>query len=67
MNTNVFPYHSDGNFESEFFQQTEESSQFRKEYEMRKMKQACNVPDYFSFFYICSVRLKKVILSDSCL
>lgn len=30
---------SDGNFESEFFQQTEESSQFRKEYEMRKMKQ----------------------------
>ncbi|KAK9279892.1 hypothetical protein L1049_013575 [Liquidambar formosana] len=30
---------SDGKFESDFFQQTEESSQFRQEYEMRKMKQ----------------------------
>jgi len=30
---------SDGKFGSDFFQQTEESSQFRQEYEMRKMKQ----------------------------
>ncbi|KAK9280516.1 hypothetical protein L1049_014208 [Liquidambar formosana] len=31
---------SDGRFESEYFQPTQESNQFRQEFEMRKMKQA---------------------------
>ncbi|KAI7978834.1 Syntaxin-71, partial [Camellia lanceoleosa] len=35
-------FDSDGQFNSEYFQQTEESSQFGQGYKMWKMKQACN-------------------------
>lgn len=41
---------SDGNIGDDFFQQSEESSQFRQEYEMRKMKQACNILNQYSTF-----------------
>ncbi|GLT81836.1 hypothetical protein SLE2022_002660 [Rubroshorea leprosula] len=38
-NKNILFDTSDGDFDNNFFEQTEESSQFRQEYEMRKMKQ----------------------------
>ncbi|TXG73874.1 hypothetical protein EZV62_002453 [Acer yangbiense] len=41
---------SDGNYSNDFFQESEESSQFRHEYEMRKMKQACKIPDQYSIY-----------------
>ncbi|KZV34568.1 syntaxin-71-like [Dorcoceras hygrometricum] len=39
----VIKFDSDGHFDDDFFQHTEETSQFRQEYEMRKMKQACTL------------------------
>nr|GEW82685.1 syntaxin/epimorphin, conserved site-containing protein [Tanacetum cinerariifolium] len=37
--TNNIKFDSDGKFDDDYFQQSEESSQFRSEFEMRKMKQ----------------------------
>ncbi|KAK1389513.1 t-SNARE coiled-coil homology domain-containing protein [Heracleum sosnowskyi] len=34
-------FDSDERFDNEYFQQSEQSNQFRQEYEMRKIKQAC--------------------------
>ncbi|KAM0993867.1 hypothetical protein ACFX1X_009586 [Malus domestica] len=36
-------FDSEGRFDNEFFQQSESSSNFRQEYEMRKMKQASHI------------------------
>ncbi|KAK6141943.1 hypothetical protein DH2020_024316 [Rehmannia glutinosa] len=42
----------DGQYDADFFEQTEEASQFRQEYEMRKMKQACNFSICYIYIYI---------------
>lgn len=40
-------FDSDGKLDDDFFQQSEESSQFRQEHEMRKIKQACSLSTLF--------------------
>ena len=45
----LYIYFLDGRFDDEYFQQTEESSQFRSEYETRKTKQACNFEFLINF------------------
>ncbi|KAF5766339.1 hypothetical protein HanRHA438_Chr15g0726541 [Helianthus annuus] len=47
---NNIKFDSDGRFDDEYFQQSEESSQFRNEYVMRKMKHAFS--DYSVFLFI---------------
>ncbi|PIN14056.1 hypothetical protein CDL12_13326 [Handroanthus impetiginosus] len=61
---------SDGPVDGDFFQQTEEASQFRQEFEMRKMKQACSflhLPSIFGIFIpilFISHIIKSVLMQD---
>lgn len=48
---------AEGDFNDGFFQQTEESNQFRQEYEMRKTKQACK-----SMMFTFTGRLLSLVL-----
>ncbi|KAE8735556.1 Syntaxin-72 [Hibiscus syriacus] len=45
LNQNIKFDSSEECFSSDFYEQSEESDQFRNEYEMRKMKQACKIVD----------------------
>lgn len=53
----------DGRFDNEYFQQSQESNQFRQEYEMRKMKQACGFQtSYLLYGLVCVVFEAHVLL-----
>ncbi|XP_056845591.1 syntaxin-72 [Raphanus sativus] len=55
---------SEEDMDDGFFQQTEESSQFRQEYEMRKKKQACKKYIHLTFFNLTTRFQINVFLQD---